>query len=113
MNENLCSALVPTASGVRACLSGARCMRNGKPYCGVHDPLKVKTRQAHKEARVLAEVARDDARLNLRAAEHVLAQEARKLLPQTHPAVKAYVEAERIHDEAKRHFASFTGVRGG
>lgn len=48
-------------SGSWPCANPAKVIRDGKPYCGVHDPVKVKARREQKSAEWKEQAATKDA----------------------------------------------------
>jgi hypothetical protein len=63
-----CSKRVWSKWDAYQCGRGASIERDGKPYCGTHDPVKVEERQKKKEAKWQGKIAADRIAHNKKAA---------------------------------------------
>jgi len=61
MTEEFCCARVHNGYGFSGCSNRANVERDGKPYCGTHDPVKVKER-ADKRTKVYMKESEDRAK---------------------------------------------------
>ncbi len=74
------------------CQNRAKVCRDGKDYCGIHDPLRVKDRRAKQEAKYEAERKLSSAKYSYLNARMEAADELEKLSPDDftgHPALRA------------------------
>jgi hypothetical protein len=101
--SNQCSAKVWSGWSHYPCSKKAKVNRNGKDYCGIHDPQKVAARNAKQEAKWDAQRRLNAMQFAVRLARENAIDTLKEISPDNlteHPALKTALE-ELLEAESK------------